>query len=101
MPLIDLTLRHGQSLEEARRRLERTVDEVNARFGSMIRRVEWAADHSRVRLDGVGFWAEMAVDAQTLHATGDILILGPLIGGQMTAGLRQIIEQTFQKRLGP
>jgi hypothetical protein len=101
MPMIDLTLQHGQTLEEARRRLEITVNEVNARFGSMIRRAEWAADRSRVKLDGVGFWVEMSVDAQAFHATGDIPILGRLLGGQLTSGLRQIIRQTFQKKLPP
>jgi hypothetical protein len=101
MPMIDLTLQHGQTLEEARRRLETTVNEVNARFGSMIRRAEWAADRSRVKLDGVGFWVEMSVDAHALHATGDIPILGRLLGGQVTSGLRQIIRQTFQQKLPP
>jgi hypothetical protein len=102
MPMIDLTLQHGQTLEEARRRLETAVNEVNVRFGSMIRRAEWAADRSRVKLDGVGFWVEMSVDAQLLHATGDIPILGRLLGGgQLTSGLRQILRQTFQKKLPP
>jgi hypothetical protein len=101
MPMIDLTFRHGQTLEEARSRLEITVTEVNARFGSMIRRAEWAADRSRVKLDGIGFWVEMSVDAQALHATGDIPILGRLLDGQLTSGLRQIIRQTFQKKLPP
>ena len=67
----------------------------------MIRRAEWAADRSRVKLDGIGFWVEMAVDAQALHATGDIPILGRLLGSQLTSGLRQIIRQTFQKKLPP
>jgi hypothetical protein len=67
----------------------------------MIRRAEWAADRSRVKLDGVGFWVEMSVDAQAFHATGDIPILGRLLGGQLTSGLRQIIRQTFQKKLPP
>jgi Putative polyhydroxyalkanoic acid system protein (PHA_gran_rgn) len=101
MPLIDLTLQHGQTLDEARRRLEATVKEANAQFGSMIQRVEWAADRNRVKLDGIGFWVEMSVDAQALHAMGDIPILGRLLGGPMTSGLRQIIERTFQKKLPP
>ena len=101
MPLIDLTLRHGQTLEEARRRLEMTVNEVNARFGSMIRRTEWTGDRSRVKVDGVGFWLEMAVDAQLLHATADIPILGRLLGSQFGSGLEQIVERTFQKKLPP
>jgi len=99
MPLIELTLKHGQTLEEARRRLEITLDEVNARFGSMIRRTEWTGDRCRVKVDGVGFWLEMAVDDQLLHATGDIPILGRLLGGQFVSGLKQIVERTFQKQL--
>jgi hypothetical protein len=101
MPLIDLTLQHGQSLDEARRRLATTVSEVRNQFGAMIQRVEWAADHSRVKISGIGFWVEMSVDALTLHATGDIPILGRLLGGQVSTGLRQILERTFQKRLPP
>ena len=54
-----------------------------------------------MRLEGVGFWVEMAVDAQTLHATGDIAFLGRLVGDQMRAGLRQILERTFRKSLPP
>ena len=88
MPMIDLMLQHGQTVEEACRRLEITGTEVNARFGSMMRRAEWAADRSRVKLDGVGFWVEMSVDALALHATGDIPILGRLLGGRLTSGLR-------------
>jgi hypothetical protein len=101
MPLIDLTLQHGQTLEEARRRLEATVNEVASQFGSMIRRVEWATDRSRVKLDGVGFGVEMSVDPLAFHATGDIPILGKLLGGQMASGLRQIVERTFQRKLPP
>ena len=65
----------------------------------MVRRAEWAADRSGVKLDGVGFWLEMSVDAQVLHATGDIPMLGRLLGSQFTSGLRQIVERTFQKKL--
>lgn len=101
MPLIDLTLQHGQTLDEARRRLEMTVKEVTGKFGSMVQRVEWAADRSRVKLSGVGFWAEMSVDIQAFHATGDVPMLGRLLSGPLLAGLRQIVQQTFQKTLPP
>ena len=101
MPLIDLTLQHGQTLEEARRRLEMTVSEMTGKFGSMVQRVEWAADRGRVKLSGVGFWIEMSVDIEALHATGDIPILGRLLSGPLIAGLRQIVQRTFQKNLPP
>jgi hypothetical protein len=101
MPLIDLTLQHGQTLEEARRRLDMTVNELTGKFGAMVQRVEWAPDRNRVKLSGVGFWIEMWVDMQLLHATGDIPMLGRLLGGPLTSGLRQIVQQTFQKKLPP
>jgi hypothetical protein len=99
VPLIDLTIQHGRSEEEARRRLDVAVQEVSARFGAMLQRVEWAADRNRVRLEGVGFWAELWVDAQAVHATGDAPILSRLFGSSLTTGLKRIVEQTFQKRL--
>ena len=56
-------------------------------------------DRQRVKLEGVGFWLEMWVDAQAVHATGDIPIFGGLLGGSVAEGLKQIVQQTFQKKL--
>jgi Putative polyhydroxyalkanoic acid system protein (PHA_gran_rgn) len=99
MPLIDLTVKHGRTLDDARRALETAVQRVTAQFGAMVRRVEWAADRNRVKLDGVGFWVEMWVDAEAVHATGDIPVLAGLFGSQLGSGLKQILQQTFQKKL--
>src|SRR5689334_3270562 len=99
MPLLNLTVQHGRTLDEARRGLEVAVQGVSAQFGNLVRRVEWASDRQRVKLEGIGFWAELWVDAQAVHATGDIPILGGLLSGQFVEGLRQIVQQTFQKKL--
>lgn len=99
MPLIDLTVHHGRSLEEARRRLEAAVDEISRRFAALVQRVEWAADRDRVKLEGRGFRVEMRVDAQVVHVTADVPVLGGLLGGQLVSGLKQILQQTFQKQL--
>ena len=99
MPLIDVTLKHGRTLEDARRALETAVHRVTEQFGTLVRRVEWAADRNRVKLDGVGFWVEMWVDADAVHATGDIPVLAGLFGTQLGSGLKQILQQTFQKKL--
>jgi hypothetical protein len=101
MPFIDVTLRHGRSLEDARRRLEDTVNQVNATFRSMVNHLEWAADRNRVKIDGVGFWVEMTVDAEAFHATGDMTVLGKLLGSRFGSGLKQIVQKTFQKNLPP
>jgi Putative polyhydroxyalkanoic acid system protein (PHA_gran_rgn) len=99
MPLINLSVQHGQSFEEARSRLEAAVDKVMGQFGALVRQVTWSADRSRVRIDGRGFWVELWVDAQAVHATGDIPLLGALLGRPVEAGLKQILQQTFRKQL--
>jgi hypothetical protein len=99
MPLINLTLEHGRTLGEARRQLETAVHQISGRFGSLVRRVQWEADRSRVKLEGVGFWIEMSVNAQVVHATGDVPILGGLLGSSLASGLKQILQLTFQTKL--
>jgi hypothetical protein len=99
MSLIKLSVKHGRTMEEARTRLEMAVAEVSCSFGAMIRQVEWAADRNRVRIDGTGFGIEMWVDAQEVHATGDIPMLGGLLGSPLASGLKQIVQQVFQKKL--
>jgi hypothetical protein len=99
--LIDLKFQHGQTVDEARRRLQSTVDEVQRQFGAAIRSATWSSDRDRVELEGVGFWVEIAVDAQLLHAKGDVVLLGQLLGGRMKAGLSRILERTFHKSLPP
>jgi hypothetical protein len=97
MPLISLSIAHGQTLEEARRRLETVVHAVSDRFA--VRHVEWSADRSRVKLDGAGARVDMWVDAHEIHVTGDIPALGGLLSGPLTSGLKQIVEQAFRKGL--
>jgi hypothetical protein len=99
MPLINLSIQHGQSLEEARSRLETAVHKVLSQFGAFVRHTAWSADHSSVRLDGRGFWIELWVDALEVHATGDIPLLGALLGSPVATGLKQILQQTFRKQL--
>ena len=98
MPLISLTVAHGRTPEEARRRLEIAVREVSERFGG-LRRVEWSADRNRVKLKTAGAWLEMWVDDRDVHATGDIVGLGALMSGPLVSGLKQIVQQTFRKPL--
>jgi len=99
MSVINLSLEHGQTLEQARTRMRTAVGEVQNRFGALVRSVSWSAEGDQARIDGAGFWVEMKVDAKHLHATGDIPVLAGLLGGPMTKGLKQIVEHTFQKKL--
>ena len=99
MSMIALSLKHGQSAAEARNRLQVAVRQIRQLFGSLIRQVDWSANGSQVRIDGAGFWLEVVVDSQSVHATGDIALLGGLLEGPLAAGIKRIVQQSFQKQL--
>jgi len=99
MPLMTLSVQHGHTFDEARKRLETAVHEITSRFGTLVRRVEWSTDRSQVRLEGTGCWIEMQVDTQAVHVSADIPVLGRLLGGSVTTGLKEIIQRTFQHKL--
>jgi putative polyhydroxyalkanoate system protein len=98
MPLISVTIAHGQTRDEARRRLEQAVHEVSHRFGR-IERVQWSADRARVELQAVGARLELWVDDRDVHATADLALLGALMSGPLGAGLKQVLQQVFRKPL--
>jgi len=99
MPLMTLSVQHGHTVDEARRRLETAVHEITSRFGTLVKRVEWSTDHSQVRLEGIGFWIELRVDVQAVHVSADLPVLGRLLGGSVTTRLKEIIQRTFQPKL--
>jgi hypothetical protein len=99
MPLINLSLEHGRTLDEARASLERAVSDVQGMLGAMIQRASWTGDRNRVKIDGSGFWVEMSVDDRQVHATGDMPFLGALLSGPLGGGLKQILELRFKKQL--
>ena len=99
MPLITLSVQHGHTFDEARRRLEIAVREITSRLGTLIRRVAWSTDRSQVRMEGMGGWIEMQVDAQAVHVSADIPVLGRLLGGSFTTGLQEMLQRTFQTKL--
>src|SRR5437763_1057057 len=99
MPLMTLSVQHGQTVDEARRRLETAVHEITSRFGTLVRRVAWSTDRSQVRLEGSGFWIELRVDGQAVHVSADLPVLGRLLGGSVTTRLKEIVQRTFQRKL--
>ena len=99
MPLMHLSVQHGHTFDEARKRLETAAHDITSRFGTLVRRVEWSTDRSQVRLEGIGGWIAMQVDAQVVHVSADIPVLGRLLGGSVTPGLKEILQRTFQYKL--
>ena len=99
MALMTLSVQHGHTFDEARTRLETAVHEVTSRFGTLVQRVEWSTDRSQVRLEGIGCWIEMQVDAQAVHVSADIPALGRLLSGSIITRLKEIVQRTFQHKL--
>jgi len=97
MSLFHVSVRHGRTQDDARARLETAVNEVRARFATMVHRVDWSADRDAVTVTGTGFVIEMKVDAQEVQVSGDIPILGAMLGRPLEAGVRQIVQKTFGK----
>jgi len=99
MPLMTFSIQHGQTFDDGRQRLATAADTVTRRFGTLVRRVEWSTDRSQARLEGSGFWIAMQVDAQVVHVSADIPVLGRLLGSSVTTHLKAIVRRTFQRTL--
>ncbi len=98
MSLIQVKLKHGRTFDDAKAQLGRAVAEIQGRFAGLIRGVEWSPSRDSVVLTGPGVRLDLKVDAEEVHASGDIPFLGGLFGG--SANLRKIVESAFLKRLG-
>ena len=94
MSLLRLSVKHGTTLDEAKRRMEAGVQQAHSMLGALIQQTTWSEDRSRVKLIGPGAEVEMWVDAQEVHVTGNVPLLGPLLGG-----LKGMLQHTFQQRL--
>jgi hypothetical protein len=99
MPLMTFSMQHGQTFEEARQRLATAVHTVTSRLNTLVRRVEWSTDRSHVQLEGLGFWIVMQVDAQVVHVSADIPVLGRLLGSSVTSHLMAMVRRAFQRKL--
>lgn len=99
MPLVSMKVQHGRTLAEARVQLEQAVREVESRFGALVQRVVWSEDRNCVNLFGPGTEVEIRVDDREVHITGDVPLLGKLLGSPFLKGLKNIVEDKFQKRL--
>jgi hypothetical protein len=65
----------------------------------LVKRVEWSTERSQVRLEGIGFWIEMHVDAQAVHVSADLPMIAKLLGGSVPTRLKEILQRTFQPQL--
>jgi len=101
MPVISMSIKHGRNLEEARAGLANVVQQVQANLGMLLQRTDWQPSREQVKLVGTGFEIDLRVDATDLHVSGEIPLLSRLLGDRVLTGIKTIVQNTFQKRLGP
>ncbi len=75
------------------------VEQTVGRFGPLVRRVDWSPAGDAVRVTGMGFTADIAVDATHVRVTGDLSGPGGMLAGPVAAGLKQIVQKVFAKKL--
>lgn len=101
MSLIQMTIKHNRSQDEARRVLEESVSEARGKFGAFIHTCEWSDDRNTVSLSGSGCTCEIRVDPVEVHVRGDIPFLAGLLAGPFVAGFKQILQRNFQALPAP
>ena len=99
MSLINLSMKHNTTLAEAEAQLAETVATVEKQFGSFVHTVEWDRDRRGVKFTGPGAWVTMKVDAEHVHAAGDIPVVSRLLGGAAKKMLEGTIKKQFPKAL--
>ena len=97
MSLIEVKLKHGRTFDDAKAHLARSVAELQNRFGPLVQGAKWSEARDAVALSGPGVKLDLRVDADEVHVTGDIPLIGGLLGG--SGKIRQIVESAFLKRL--
>lgn len=101
MPLINMSVKHGTTFDDAKKRLESAVADVQTKFAAAVKNVTWSPDRTAVTLTGPGVVVDLKVDAEHVHATGDIPLLGNLlssgVGKKISEGLRGVLKRHFPK----
>jgi hypothetical protein len=95
MSMINLSFKHGRTQEQARAQLESAVRDVCSQCATLVQRVDWSEDRNQVKITGTGFTAQLRVDAQEVHASADVPLLGGLLGNAGSRWLEGILRQNF------
>lgn len=99
MGLIEFSIAHQQTFEQAQAKLKTVVEDVQRTAGPLLGRVEWSADGSSAKLFGPGIEVQLTVDPQRLSVVGDIPLVGKLLGNKLLQTIKGRVEDTFQRRI--
>ncbi len=92
MSAIKMSVKHGQTFDVAKANFDKGITAAEAQFGKFIKTVDWSDDRTAARLAGPGFTIDLNVDADSVHATGDV----PFFVKFMEGPIRKFVEQTLK-----
>ena len=91
MAALNLSVKHGQSFEVARANFEKGITRAAAKYGSYIQRIDWSDDRSEARLNGSGCDVRLTVDAEAVHATGQVPFYFKMFEGRV----KQFVQEAL------
>lgn len=99
MSMIQVSLQHNTTLDDAKFSLENAIVDIRKRFGAFVKDVTWSDDRSMATLSGRGIVLEFSVDAVHVRVQGDIPLLGRMlgttVGKKLSDGLRLELQSQF------
>jgi hypothetical protein len=93
MARLDLSVEHDQPMDVAQTKLEAGIAEAMSRFGSRIRRVDWAEDRHSATVTGSGYEVRLWYDEHAFHARGHVPLAWKLFEGAVRHHIRKVIER--------
>ena len=92
MSALNMSVKHGQSGDEARANFQKGIEAARAKYGAYIKNVEWSDDRTSARLSGPGFDVVLKVDDESVHAEGQV----PFFVRFLEGPIRKFVEQTLK-----
>jgi hypothetical protein len=94
MAELNMTVKHGQTADEARANFEKVIMAAHAHHGRWIRHVEWSVDRKSAILTGPAYQLTLSFDDQNVYARGTV----PLALKWLEGPVRRFVEQTLAKK---
>src|SRR5690242_7239461 len=100
MALMNVSVKHGQTLDAASSHFERGVEDVSTKYAKWIQGVEWSPDRRAATFSGQGYVVTASVDADEVHVRGHIPLFAKIFSGPLESYLRQMFQKPSETEAG-
>lgn len=91
MANLNMSVKHGQTFDDARANFEKGITAAEAKYGKHFREISWSDDRTSARLSGPGFEVNLRVDRESVHATGHV----PFFVRMLEGPIRKFIQEAL------